>query len=91
MRFNGAGIQHLLSSEVRHSEESIRSNMATFECRVQYLDDTDPFSSTNFPEPTRPPLFTFHRTVPLINQIGGVHKLLGAPHKVSVSQAFACT
>ena len=58
--------------------------MATFACRVQYLDDTDPFSSTNFPEPTRPPTFTFHINVPLDNQIGGVHRLLGAPHKVSV-------
>ena len=57
--------------------------MATFTCRIQYLDDTDPFSSTNFPEPTRPPTFTFHLTVPLINQIGGVHRLLEAPHKVS--------
>ncbi|CAG2214863.1 FH1/FH2 domain-containing protein 1,FH1/FH2 domain-containing protein 3 [Mytilus edulis] len=80
MRF-GAGIQYQTGSEVKH-EESIRSNMATFECRVQYLDDTDPFSSTNFPEPTRPPSFIFHRTVPLQNQIGGVHKLLGAPHKL---------
>ena len=57
--------------------------MATFTCRVQYLDDTDPFSSTNFPEPTRPPTFTFHINVPLVNQIGGVHRLLQAPHKVS--------
>ena len=59
------------------------TNMATFTCRVQYLDDTDPFSSTNFPEPTRPPTFTFHINVPLVNQIGGVHRLLQAPHKVS--------
>ena len=59
------------------------TNMATFTCRVQYLDDTDPFSSTNFPEPTRPPTFTFHINVPLNNQIGGVHRLLQAPHKVS--------
>lgn len=57
--------------------------MATFASRVQYLDDTDPFSSTNFPEPTRPPIFTFHVNVPLINQIGGVHRLLEAPHRVS--------
>lgn len=57
--------------------------MATFSSRVQYLDDTDPFSSTNFPEPTRPPTFTFHVNVPLINQIGGVHRLIEAPHKVS--------
>jgi len=62
--------------------------MATFMCRVQYLDDTDPFSSTNFPEPTRPPNFVFHINVPLINQIGGLYKLLGAPHKVSEQNVF---
>ncbi|XP_034084231.1 FH1/FH2 domain-containing protein 3 isoform X2 [Gymnodraco acuticeps] len=55
--------------------------MATFICRVQFLDDTDPFNSTNFPEPTRPPLFTFREDIPLINQIAGIHRLLKAPHK----------
>ncbi|KAK1788982.1 hypothetical protein P4O66_015875 [Electrophorus voltai] len=55
--------------------------MATFECRVQFLDDTDPFNSTNFPEPTRPPHYTFREDIPLINQIAGVHRLLHAPHK----------
>uniref|UniRef100_A0AAR2M3I9 FHOD1 N-terminal GTPase-binding domain-containing protein n=1 Tax=Pygocentrus nattereri TaxID=42514 RepID=A0AAR2M3I9_PYGNA len=55
--------------------------MATFVCRVQFLDDTDPFNSTNFPEPTRPPLFTFREEIPLINQIAGVHRLLKAPQK----------
>ncbi len=56
--------------------------MATFACRVQFLDDTDPFNSTNFPEPTRPPHFTFREDIPLINQVAGVHRLLKAPHKV---------
>uniref|UniRef100_A0A671UE26 Formin homology 2 domain containing 3 n=1 Tax=Sparus aurata TaxID=8175 RepID=A0A671UE26_SPAAU len=55
--------------------------MATFVCRVQFLDDTDPFNSTNFPEPTRPPLYTFREDIPLINQIAGVHRLLKAPQK----------
>ncbi|XP_047216443.1 FH1/FH2 domain-containing protein 3 isoform X3 [Girardinichthys multiradiatus] len=55
--------------------------MATFTCRVQFLDDTDPFNSTNFPEPTRPPLYTFREDFPLINQIAGAHRLLKAPHK----------
>ncbi|XP_007570067.1 FH1/FH2 domain-containing protein 3 isoform X3 [Poecilia formosa] len=55
--------------------------MATLTCRVQFLDDTDPFNSTNFPEPTRPPLYTFREDIPLINQIAGVHRLLKAPHK----------
>ncbi|KAM6958894.1 LOW QUALITY PROTEIN: FH1/FH2 domain-containing protein 3-like [Aplochiton taeniatus] len=56
--------------------------MATFVCRVQFLDDTDPFNSTNFPEPTRPPHYTFREDIPLINQIAGVHRLLKAPHKL---------
>ncbi|XP_033837176.1 FH1/FH2 domain-containing protein 3 [Periophthalmus magnuspinnatus] len=55
--------------------------MATFVSRVQFLDDTDPFNSTNFPEPTRPPLYTFREDIPLINQISGVHRLLKAPQK----------
>ena len=57
--------------------------MATLQCRVQYLDDIDPFNSTNFPEPTRPPTYTFLISVPLCNQISGVKRLLKAPHKVS--------
>uniref|UniRef100_A0A665VCJ2 Formin homology 2 domain containing 3b n=1 Tax=Echeneis naucrates TaxID=173247 RepID=A0A665VCJ2_ECHNA len=54
---------------------------AGFWLLVQFLDDTDPFNSTNFPEPTRPPLYTFREDIPLINQIAGVHRLLRAPHK----------
>ncbi|XP_034561506.1 FH1/FH2 domain-containing protein 3 isoform X2 [Notolabrus celidotus] len=56
--------------------------MATFVSRVQFLDDTDPFNSTNFPEPTRPPLYTFREDIPLINQLAGIHRLLKAPHKL---------
>ncbi|XP_051520027.1 FH1/FH2 domain-containing protein 3 isoform X3 [Myxocyprinus asiaticus] len=56
--------------------------MSSFVCRVQFLDDTDPFNSTNFPEPTRPPQYTFREDIPLINQIAGVHRLLKAPHKL---------
>lgn len=51
--------------------------------RVQYLDDTDPFSSSNFPEPTRSPSYKFNAHIPLCEQISGVHRLLKAPHKVS--------
>ena len=63
--------------------------METFQTRVQYLDDTDPFSSTNFPEPSRPPTYTFLQNVPLVNQIAGVKRLLKAPHKVG-GQSFFC-
>lgn len=60
--------------------------MATLTCRVQYLNDIDPFSaSTNFPEPARPPLYTFNVNIPLLNQIAGVHRLLRAPHKLDDS------
>ena len=57
-------------------------------CRVQYLDDTDPFQSTNFPEPTRPPSYTFNVDKPLCEQLAGIHRLLKAPHKVSIYAAL---
>uniref|UniRef100_A0A452GHS6 FHOD1 N-terminal GTPase-binding domain-containing protein n=1 Tax=Gopherus agassizii TaxID=38772 RepID=A0A452GHS6_9SAUR len=50
--------------------------------QVQFLDDTDPFNSTNFPEPTRPPLYTFREDIALVTQLAGVHRLLRAPHKL---------
>ncbi|GIX79277.1 hypothetical protein CDAR_290401 [Caerostris darwini] len=57
--------------------------MASLTCRVQYLNDIDPFSaSTNFPEPARPPHYTFNVNIPLVNQIAGVHRILKAPHKL---------
>ena len=55
-----------------------------FSCRVQYLDDTDPFVTTVFPEPTRPPSYEFNEYLPLIDQLPSVHKLLNAPHKVCI-------
>lgn len=61
--------------------------MATLACRVQFLDDTDPFNSTNFPEPSRPPLFTFREDLALGTQLAGVHRLLRAPHKVRPTDA----
>ncbi|XP_007486807.2 FH1/FH2 domain-containing protein 3 isoform X11 [Monodelphis domestica] len=56
--------------------------MATLVCRVQFLDDTDPFNSTNFPEPSRPPLYTFREDIALVTQLAGIHRLLRAPHKL---------
>ncbi|GIX77879.1 formin_GBD_N domain-containing protein [Caerostris extrusa] len=65
-------------------------NMASLTCRVQYLNDIDPFSaSTNFPEPARPPHYTFNVNIPLVNQIAGVHRILKAPHKVM--HIFTCS
>ncbi|XP_064169897.1 FH1/FH2 domain-containing protein 1 isoform X2 [Anguilla rostrata] len=56
--------------------------MATVTCRVQYLEDSDPFVCTNFPEPRRPPPYDFHENIALSEQIAGVHNLLVAPLKL---------
>ncbi|XP_078067128.1 FH1/FH2 domain-containing protein 1 isoform X3 [Mustelus asterias] len=56
--------------------------MVTITCRVQYLDDMDPFICTNFPEPRRPPTYNFYENIPLIAQVAGVHKLLDSPLKL---------
>ncbi|KAF5302687.1 hypothetical protein FQA39_LY10183 [Lamprigera yunnana] len=63
--------------------ENKRSITMSLTCRVQYLNDIDPFSyTTNFPDPPTPPLHTFSVTLPLINQLAAVHKLLCAPHRL---------
>ncbi|CAF0725525.1 unnamed protein product [Rotaria sp. Silwood1] len=61
----------------------LNGNSSTLQCRIQYLDDTDPFSSVNLPEPARPPSFTFLTSTVLSNQICSVHKVLNAPHKIA--------
>ncbi len=64
----------------------LNGNSSTLQCRVQYLDDTDPFSSVNLPEPARPPSFTFLTSTILSNQLNSVHKVLNSPHKVNTIQ-----
>jgi len=54
----------------------------TFTCRIQYLDDSNPFVTSNFPEPTRPPTYAFLTNIPLNNQIKSIHNALLAPLKV---------
>ncbi|CAF3827901.1 unnamed protein product [Adineta steineri] len=75
----------LASSTTNTYSESIGLNGSspTLQCRVQYLDDTDPFSSVNLPEPARPPSFTFLTSTILSNQLSSIHKVLNAPHKVA--------
>ncbi|XP_043350732.1 FH1/FH2 domain-containing protein 1 isoform X1 [Dermochelys coriacea] len=48
-------------------------------CRVQYLDDRDPFSCASFPEPRRAPLHPLLQALPLGAQLPALHHLLGAP------------
>ncbi|CAI5646353.1 unnamed protein product [Oreochromis niloticus] len=56
--------------------------MASIVCRVQYLEDSDPFICTNFPEPRRPPTVNLEENLPLSEQIAGIHKLLEPPLKL---------
>ncbi|KAK1874798.1 FH1/FH2 domain containing protein 3 [Dissostichus eleginoides] len=59
--------------------------MASIVCRVQFLEDSDPFICTNFPEPRRPPPANVEENLPLSEQISGIHSLLHAPLKVSTN------
>ncbi|XP_052457716.1 FH1/FH2 domain-containing protein 1 isoform X4 [Carassius gibelio] len=56
--------------------------MATITCRVQYLEDSDPFVCSNFPEPRRPLQYDLNEHLLLNEQIAGIHKLLEAPLKL---------
>ncbi|XP_048829666.1 FH1/FH2 domain-containing protein 1-like isoform X2 [Brienomyrus brachyistius] len=51
-------------------------------CRVQYLDDADPFLYGNFPEPRRPIPYDVQENIALSEQIAGIHKVLLAPLKL---------
>lgn len=58
---------------------------ATFPCRVKYLNDMDPFAYySQYPEPPRPPIYQFHVERPLGEQLPAIHRILAAPHKVSL-------
>uniref|UniRef100_A0A8R1Y950 Uncharacterized protein n=1 Tax=Pristionchus pacificus TaxID=54126 RepID=A0A8R1Y950_PRIPA len=54
-----------------------------FNCRVQYVNDADPFSNTSaaYLEPMRPVTFNFRLHEPIGEQIGEVIRALRAPHK----------
>ena len=58
----------------------------TYEFRVQYIDDVDPFNvlaSIKHAEPTVPKKYTFVSGLPLYDQVPAMKKALRAPHKVS--------
>ena len=64
----------------------------TFEFRVQYVDDVDPFNvlaSIKHAEPTVAKRYKFASDLPLFDQVPAVKKTLRAPHKVW-SQPVIC-
>ncbi|KAM6123576.1 FH1/FH2 domain-containing protein 1 [Phoenicopterus ruber ruber] len=52
---------------------------AAVPCRVQYLEDADPFGCGSFPEPRRAPVFCVTEALALGAQLPALHRLLGAP------------
>ncbi|NXC38747.1 FHOD1 protein, partial [Penelope pileata] len=48
-------------------------------CRVQYLEDADPFGCGSFPEPRRAPVYAVDEALPLGAQLPALHRLLAAP------------
>ncbi|KAK9392862.1 FH1/FH2 domain-containing protein 1 [Crotalus adamanteus] len=49
------------------------------QCRLQYLEDADPFCCAAFPEPRRPPGLPVAEALPLAAQLPAFLRLLGAP------------
>ncbi|NXJ80835.1 FHOD1 protein, partial [Trogon melanurus] len=52
---------------------------AAVPCRVQYLEDADPFGCGSFPEPRRAPIYAVVEALALGAQLPALHRLLGAP------------
>ncbi|NWS72024.1 FHOD1 protein, partial [Crotophaga sulcirostris] len=48
-------------------------------CRLQYLEDADPFGCGAFPEPRRAPVFAVAEALALGAQLPAMHRLLEAP------------
>uniref|UniRef100_A0ACB8EC01 Uncharacterized protein n=1 Tax=Sphaerodactylus townsendi TaxID=933632 RepID=A0ACB8EC01_9SAUR len=48
-------------------------------CRLQFLEDSDPFSCAAFPEPRRAPVQPVLEALPLAAQLPAMHRLLAAP------------
>ncbi|KAM6324870.1 FH1/FH2 domain-containing protein 1 [Podargus strigoides] len=51
----------------------------TVSCRLQYLEDADPFGCGSFPEPRRAPVYAVEEALALGAQLPALHRLLGAP------------
>ncbi|NWU96004.1 FHOD1 protein, partial [Upupa epops] len=52
---------------------------AVVSCRLQYLEDADPFGCGSFPEPRRAPVYAVDEALPLGAQLPALHRLLEAP------------
>ncbi|KAM6118226.1 FH1/FH2 domain-containing protein 1 [Pterocles gutturalis] len=52
---------------------------AAVPCRLQYLQDADPFGCGSFPEPRRAPVYAVEEALALGAQLPAMHRLLGAP------------
>lgn len=90
VRERGPGGEPYLFRGTRNYEQSRPSlcreemyRQMFFTCQVQYLNDVDPFSYPTLYPDVNPPDHTFSATLPLINQLAAVHRLLRAPHRVS--------
>ncbi|XP_069724310.1 FH1/FH2 domain-containing protein 1 isoform X1 [Phaenicophaeus curvirostris] len=51
----------------------------TVSCRLQYLEDADPFGCGSFPEPRRAPVYAVEEALALGAQLPALHRVLGAP------------
>lgn len=62
----------------------------TLNCRIQYVDDSDPFATTSCShlEPSRPVMYNFSLNQPIGEQLPEVIRSLRAPHKVAT---LSCT
>ncbi|NXV91583.1 FHOD1 protein, partial [Calonectris borealis] len=52
---------------------------AAVPCRLQYLEDADPFGCGSFPEPRRAPVYAVAEALALGAQLPSLHRLLAAP------------
>uniref|UniRef100_A0A0R3RJK2 Formin_GBD_N domain-containing protein n=1 Tax=Elaeophora elaphi TaxID=1147741 RepID=A0A0R3RJK2_9BILA len=54
-----------------------------FNCRIQYVDDSDPFATTSCShlEPNRPIMYNFLLHQPIGEQLPEIIRTLRAPHK----------
>lgn len=81
---NTRGTVLLFLAALLSPSNSPSAGMATLLCRVQYLNDGDPFActSTCYLEPPSPVTYVFSIHLPVADQLAAVIRTLRAPHKV---------